>query len=150
MGSTRPAGRPQDESGISAAEATLGQRLKVPGQVTASQVGDLPTVHMPPAVIPATQRTYAEVLASTPSPLDSAEWVYVRRGGVGKPLADNYDGPFRVLQRGDKVFKLQLGEREDTVSRDRLKPHVAKTEPVPAAPRQRGRPRARDLVTCVV
>ena len=63
MGSTRPAGRPQDESGISVAEATLGQRLKVPGQVTASQVGDLPTVHMPPAVIPATRRTYAEVLA---------------------------------------------------------------------------------------
>ena len=42
--------------------------------------------------------------------LDSAEWVYVRRCGVGKPLADHYDGPFRVLQGGggDKVFKLQF------------------------------------------
>ena len=73
-------------------------------------MGDLPAMHVPPAVIPATWRTYAEVLASTPSPLDSTEWVYVRRCGVGKPLADHYDGPFRVLQGGggDKVFKLQF------------------------------------------
>ena len=28
--------------------------------------------------------------------------------GAAKPLADNYEGPFRVLERGTKSFKLQL------------------------------------------
>ena len=38
------------------------------------------------------------------------------------PLADKYEGPFRMLSLGPKVFKLKMGEREDTASRDRLKP----------------------------
>ena len=83
----------------------------------------------PLAIIPATKRSYAEVAAS-PSPLDSAEWVYVRRGPAGTPLADKYEGPFQMLARGPKFFKLKMGEREDTVSRDRLKPHLAAVDPI--------------------
>ena len=61
--------------------------------------------------------------------------------GAAKPLADNYEGPFRVLERGTKSFKLQLGERVCAVSRDRLKPHLAREDPEPAVVRPRGRPR---------
>ena len=43
---------------------------------------------------------------------------------VGLPLADNYAGPYLVLKKGPKVFKLQLGGRTTVVSRDQLKPHV--------------------------
>ena len=90
----------------------------------------MPTaLRAPPAVIPATKRSYAEVAAS-PSALDAADWVYVRRGPAGTPLADKYEGPFHVLARGPKFFKLKMGEREDTVSRDRLKPHMAVVDPV--------------------
>ena len=45
-----------------------------------------------------------------------------------------------MLARGPKFFKLKMGEREDTVSRDRLKPYMAVVDPVPAALRGRGRP----------
>ena len=37
--------------------------------------------------------------------------LYMRRGGAAKPLADNYEGPFHVLEWGTKSYKLQLGER---------------------------------------
>ena len=43
---------------------------------------------------------------------------------MGPPLVDNYAGPYLVLEKGPKFFKLQLGERTEEVSRDRLKPHV--------------------------
>ena len=85
---------PKEDSGISTAEAILGQQL----------VG-LPVAHVPPSVIPAIRRSYAEVAASPTSPLDSAKWVYLRQGGTGKPLANSYQGPFRVLERGQKSFK---------------------------------------------
>ena len=41
----------------------------------------------------------AEVAASPASPLDTTDWVYVRQGGSGPPLSDNYQGPFPVLER---------------------------------------------------
>ena len=63
---------PKDESGVSAAEATLGQPLVIPGQPTAPE-GTVPTaLRAPPAVIPATKWSYAEVAAS-PSALDAAD-----------------------------------------------------------------------------
>jgi len=126
---------PKDESGISSGQAALGLQLALPGQLL-EQKATAPTQQQ---AIPATRRTYAEV-ASTPSPLDSADFVYVRHGGQAGPLADSYDGPFKVLARGDKVFKLQLGARVDTVSKDRLKPHLGVAVPELAVPRQRGRP----------
>ena len=34
-------------------------------------------------------------------------------------MADNYAGHYLVLEKGPKVFKLQLGERTDVVSREK-------------------------------
>lgn len=39
-----------------------------------------------------------------------------------KPLEPPYRGPYRILQRYPKCFKLDLDGRQDTVSLDRLKP----------------------------
>ena len=36
-------------------------------------------------------------------------------------MADKYSGPYKVLERGNKAWKL-VGERVDLVSRDHLKP----------------------------
>ena len=82
----------------------------------------------------------AEVAASPASPLDTTDWVYVRQGGSGPPLSDNYQGPFPVLERGQETFQLQLGEWVDYVSRDRLKPHRAVKRPEPACKPPRGYP----------
>ena len=38
------------------------------------------------------------------------------------PLQSPYQGPFKVIDRQGKLYKLDLGTRQDTVSIDRLKP----------------------------
>jgi len=132
---------PREETGVSAAEAALQHQLVVPGQLPppAAQPEAVEPPVPPPAVIPATRRTYAQV--TTASSLDGAEWVYVRRGGKGRPLADAWSGPFKVLERATKVWKLQMGNKVEVVSRDRLQPHRGSVEPVAAQPPARGRPR---------
>ena len=79
---------------------------------------------VPPVGIPATKKTYWEAVA-TPA-------LYVRRGGVGTPMADNYVGPYMVLKRGTKTFKLQLGKRVKVVRWDQLNPLVGLAPPVAA------------------
>ena len=67
----------------------------------------------------------------------------MQRGGVGLPLADNY----LVLEKGPKVFKLQLDERTEVVS-NRLKPHAGQAPPAAAEPLRRGLPPGRSTRSC--
>ena len=48
--------------------------------------------------------------------------MFVRHDAVRKPLQPPYDGPFKVLQRADKFFILDINGKQDTVSLDHLKP----------------------------
>ena len=140
---------PKDDSNISAAEATLGQQLVVPGQLMPTQNGPV-VAQAEREVIPPSRRSYAEVVATGRSPLDLATWVYVRRGGAGLPLADAYAGPYRVLESGEKTFRLQIGDREEVLSRDRLKPHRGDDNPQEAVPPRRGHPLDLNSMYCTV
>ena len=44
---------------------------------------------------------------------------HVGAGGMHECL-HQYAGPYAVLERGEKVFRLQVGDREEAVSVDRL------------------------------
>ena len=129
-------------SAFSSLEAALGVQLSVPGQFQPPRppepVEDDQELQVEAGTIPASKRSYKEALHSTP--LDSACWVYVRGGGQGRPLEDKYAGPYKVLERGPKVFKLQLGQKVEVVTRDRLKPHLGQLTPELAQPPRRGRP----------
>ncbi len=48
--------------------------------------------------------------------------VFVRVDRVKLPLQAPYDGPYRVVKRGKKVFTLEIDGKLDTVTIDRLKP----------------------------
>ena len=63
------------------------------------------------------------------------------KGGAQWPMADKYSGPYQVLEKGNKAGKLQVGERVEVVSRDRLKPHLGSVALRAAVPPTRGRPR---------
>ncbi len=90
--------------------------------------------------IPATRPlSYAEVAAKPPAALLQASHVYVRRGGALLPLTPLYVGPYEVLERADKYFRLAVGGREEMVSIDRLKPHLG-VGPSAALPAARRRP----------
>lgn len=54
--------------------------------------------------------------------LESCSHVFVRNDTVRKPLTPNYDGPYPVLSRNPKTFKIQLPNRQTEISIDRLKP----------------------------
>lgn len=82
--------------------------------------------------------------------LTSCTHVFVRHGGVRKPLQSPYDGPYRVLERSAKYFTVLVRNRSTTISLDRLKPcflqstdgDVAGTVIAPPSPLGTGTPSA--------
>ena len=47
--------------------------------------------------------------------------VYVRKGSQLQPLVPPYKGPYRVIEKGPKFFKLDMGGKEVSVTVDQLK-----------------------------
>ena len=119
---------------MSSAELVLGTPLLLPGQLL--HVPEPPRVHVaPPPTRPA-------AAANTPPPhLAKADFVYVRVGGQQRPLAAPYAGPFLVMEKGAKVFKVQIGHNVEAISVDRLKAHTGPSPVQPAAATPRGRPK---------
>ncbi len=87
---------------------------------------------------PTRQPTYAEMAAKLPAALMVAKFVCVRRCGVVPPLEPLYLGPYQVLDNGPKVFRLAIGGRAESVSIDRLKPHLGTADVVPQRPPLKG------------
>ena len=56
-----------------------------------------------------------------PAELESSEFVWVRKDGKRGPLDPSYDGPYRVVARSPKYFEIDLGNRVDKITVDRLK-----------------------------
>ena len=77
--------------------------------------------------------------------LMEASHVYIRRRGAITALAPLYTSQYKVLARQAKFFKLEIGGRQETVSVDRLKPHLGLAPVVSAAPPVRGQPPAAGL-----
>ena len=133
----------KESSGVSSAELVYGCSPTLPGEFLAAgeKAPGLFTqrLNSTPAV-PTRRRTYAEAACTPSAALLTASHVYVRRGGILPPLEPRYAGPYAVVQPGTKCFVLQVGSRRETVSVDRLKPHLGAAEVAPASPPRRGRP----------
>ena len=65
---------------------------------------------------------HATAKVHIPSTIESAKYVYVRTDAVRAPLVRPYTGPFKVLEKSAKHFKILKNGRPDNVSVDRLKP----------------------------
>ncbi|BHF72213.1 hypothetical protein SprV_0401527700 [Sparganum proliferum] len=61
--------------------------------------------------------------------LATCSHVYLQCDRVRQPLEPPYDGPFRVLSRGPKAFRIQRDNRKEVVSVGRLKAAVPGTPP---------------------
>jgi hypothetical protein len=73
-------------------------------------------------------------------PSSTLGFVLVHRDGAQPPLSPMYDGPYLVLERSLRFFKIQVGSRQASVSTLRLKPCRSPPDAQPAAPPRRGRP----------
>jgi len=120
---------PKDDTGISAA---LGSKLVLPGP-SAKVAANTVESDGPQLPIPSTVKSYDEALVGPPPNLDDAEWVMVAKEKLtGRPLAPAFTGPYLVLERRPKAFKIELGAKADWVSVDRLKKFQPASEDEPA------------------
>lgn len=133
---------PKEDHNVSAAEMLYGSPIALPGELIEEKEPPATTflenLRRPiPSSLPT--RPLTQTASGLPKNLAAAEFVFVRRGATTSPLAPVYEGPYKVVARGPKVFTLELGGRQEKVSVDRLKPCLA-AEVIPANPPQRGRP----------
>jgi cleavage and polyadenylation specificity factor subunit 1 len=63
-----------------------------------------------------------------PANLRDCSHVWVRTDRVKRPLEAPYLGPFSVVKRHPKHFIVRIGDREDTISVDRLKPVILRKD----------------------
>ncbi len=135
---------PKEDCGVLAAELVYGAAL--------SLLAEFLSTAEPPAgeflqklqcvEMPATRPlSYAKVVAKLPAALLQASHVYVWRGGTNiPPLAPLYVGPYEVLERAGKFFRIAVGGCEETVSVGLLKPHLGAGPFSAALPVARSRP----------
>jgi transposase InsO family protein len=134
---------PREDSGVSAAELVYGSPLQLPGPFL--DTAEPPPEHFVkqlgsgvPCVAPLPQPPPQPTPAASKA-LHAASFVYVRSPPAAPSLAPAYRGPYRVHKKSQKIFILEVGQRFEAVSVDRLKPHLG--GPVAAAkPPRRGRP----------
>ena len=62
--------------------------------------------------------------------LESSPQVFFRHDAVRGPLQPPYDGPFKVIERKDKTFKIDINGTKTTVSIDRVKPAFILSEDI--------------------
>ncbi|BHF82314.1 hypothetical protein SprV_0802545100 [Sparganum proliferum] len=121
----------------SAAELVFGATVRLPGEMisptTRGAVED-------PTNLLHRFRQFMRTLSpvpprSTDSPsylekdLTTCSHVYLRCDRIRRTLEPPYDGPFRVLSRGPKAFRIQRDNHEEVVSVNRLKAAVPDTPP---------------------
>ena len=75
-----------------------------------------------------------------PNALIQADFVFVHEDASVSALSLLYRGPYKVLECQSKFFRLQVGEKVDVVSVDRLKPVISDSKVTTANPPSRGRP----------
>nr|VZI26877.1 unnamed protein product [Spirometra erinaceieuropaei] len=121
----------------SAAELVFSTTLRLPGEmVTPTSRGAEET----PENFVHRLRQFMRSLSPVPPRAPSTE-PYVEKGlancthvfvwcdRVRKPLESPYEGPFRVLARNSKTFRILRGDKKDVVSIDRVKVTVAEEPP---------------------
>ncbi|UYV80342.1 hypothetical protein LAZ67_18002541 [Cordylochernes scorpioides] len=79
---------------------------------------------------PAPSKPHGNRHVYVPKPLETCSHVYLRRDLILPPLAPPYDGPFEVLFRKPKIYKLKIKKRSTWVSIDRLKPAFTSEGPM--------------------
>ncbi|GFU66677.1 retrovirus-related Pol polyprotein from transposon 17.6 [Trichonephila clavipes] len=111
------------------AELVLGTTIRLPGEMFDSSKPDDDVVnfvsklksHMQ-SLHPKPPKHHGKRPVFIHPGLLEATHVFLRRDMLRRPLQQPYDGPFKVLQRKDKVFFLDINGKRVSISIDRCKP----------------------------
>lgn len=122
------------DTGVSAAELTYGYNLRLPCDFFTAPSSAEPDMDLDyVSKLRASINSARPILPTTShgnkrsifvhKDLQTCEQVFIRNDAVRKPLQPTYEGPYKVIERSNKTFKIQLPERRSAiVSIDRLKP----------------------------
>ena len=113
----------------SSAELVYGQELQLPGQFfkqpqeDVNNTGEFLTSlkYCMSQLQPVKQMCQSQKQIFVHKDLELSTHVWVRREN-GRSLESKYVGPYQVIEKNPKYFKIRIGSKEDMVSIDRLKP----------------------------
>lgn len=120
----------KEDVGAAPAELVYGTTLRLPGELFSSAPSE-PSPHDLVTALRDSMTQLRPVSGSNhdttrrifvPTQLDNVSHVFVRVDAHRTPLQPRYEGPYAVLDRRPKDFKLQINNRSSWVSIDRLKP----------------------------
>jgi len=140
---------PGEASAVSPASSVYGAELCLPGEFldvpdppSPSFLDDLRRRLDQSAPVPVRHNLTSSPPSSSGALADllSSEFVFVRRDGHVPALTPLYEGPYRVLSKSDRVFRILIGSKADSVAVSRLKPAYLPAGAGPALPPARGRP----------
>ncbi|GBM94414.1 Retrovirus-related Pol polyprotein from transposon 297 [Araneus ventricosus] len=126
----------KEDINASSAELVYGSNLRLPGQfLQDNSVKTEPSEFL--HLLRQHFRDMRPVAASSHSSaqifvykeLVKCSHVFVRRDAVRRPLQQPYDGPFQVLQRKEKDYKIQVKDKPIWISINGLKPVFGLKEP---------------------
>lgn len=120
----------RSDTGVTAAQMLYGSNIRVPGDFydvsNVKSYDDYSFVEKLKNVIdglkPSCRENKSPRKIFVHKDLETSDYVFIRNDAVRKPLQPPYDGPYRVINRKDKVYRVQLPDRQTNVSIDRLKP----------------------------
>ena len=120
----------RDDTGFSPAELVYGTTLKLPGDIFIPSETVIPDNE---TYVKDLRRQLREILNTGERKrpqrsvfvhpnLKECNFVFLRCDKVKKPLTPPYSGPYKVLERHDKFYTIEIEGSKSTVSIDRLKP----------------------------
>lgn len=118
----------KEDLGATAAEMVYGTTIRLPGEflgergtaIKGDYIKNLSDLMR--SLQPVQTSAHAGQTPFVHNALHTCTHAFVRNDAVSPPLQPPYDGPFEVLARTDKVFKLLVKGKEKHISIDRLKP----------------------------
>lgn len=125
----------REDNNLSPALMTYGATLRIPADFfvpTQPKIDDADFVRQLSEAMSSLSPSTRPLQSARPfifKDLSKCTHVFVRNDAVRAPLTPPYDGPYEVLQRYDKYFKVQLPSRTSVISLDRLKPAYIFTDP---------------------
>lgn len=126
----------------SPAELVYGCTLRLPGEFFSSSISG-PTTHQQlllslrehfRQIRPAPASRHGSTAVFIHDNLPKSSHVFIRQDFVRRPFQTPYAGPYSVLERQPKFFKVQVGTEGKWISIDRLKPAHLLTPDVPDVP----------------
>lgn len=127
----------KEDLGFSPAEMVFGTTVRLPGEFFRSSsakdfpasnifIQELRQVLKDMRPVPVLRHSSRDIFVH--KDLRDASHVFVRDDKVRRPLSQPYQGPFKVLKRDAKFFKLDMNGKSSNICIDRLKPAFVLSE----------------------